>query len=272
MSEEEGLASLPPFEGKPLREVPIPAADVWKEDEYGKAVLTEYNARVRRDFDDHPYLKVFKVGGGVVHGSNPFAVCLVDMIVRPEVRVATPPDLQGILDARGKISDPPKIRGGYKDSGLILRTVTEPNSYLGERIGAQLGPRIDWPAVIYLSGLELIKDPKSPCGLGFRFTRNTLAFHAPILQEKSDHFDNRHVDRETGLPTKLGGAGRYFYSTEEGLSRLYLGRGSSIDTIWDELGNSQADGRVVFVRNDVPPGAIHEYLRHLDATTRLLER
>ncbi|KPK65259.1 MAG: hypothetical protein AMK73_03510 [Planctomycetes bacterium SM23_32] len=271
MSETRTPAELPPFPGKPIRDLPIPNGLVWKDDEFGNAVLTEYNDRVRLDFDENPFLKAFKMAGGVVHGSNPFGVVLLDMIVRPHLRVATLPDLQVILDARGKAADLPQIRGGYKDAAFALRSVKEPNSYLAERLGEQLDTKMPWPAVIYLSGLQLVKDSESPCGLTFKFTFYTHAFHAPILSESSDHFYNAKVDRTTGLPTELGGTGRYFYSTEEGLSRIYLGRGSSIDTIWDELSNSQADGRVVFVDNSLPPERVAEYLKRLDHAGRLLQ-
>ncbi|MCK4376059.1 MAG: hypothetical protein KAX19_12045 [Candidatus Brocadiae bacterium] len=251
--------------------MPIPAATLWRDDEFGTAVLSEYSERVRLDFDENPFLKVLKVAAGIVHGSNPFAACLVDMIVRPRARVATPVDLQAILDSRNKTSTPVRMRGGYKDAALALRSVKEPNSYLAERLAEQLDPKMEWPVVIHLSGLELIKDPESPCGLSFQFTPGTRAFHAPILLAGSGHFDNALVDRETGLPTRIEGAGRYFYSTEEGLARMYLGRGSSIDTIWNELGHSQVDGRVVLVDNSVPSEEVAEYIARLDAATELLE-
>jgi hypothetical protein len=271
MAEARKPVELPPFQGKALRDLPVLRGEVWKDNEFGNAVLQEYNDRVRLDFDENPFLKIFKMAGGVVHGSNPFGVVLLDMIVRPELRVATPPDLQAILEARGKAADLPQIRGGYKDSAFALRSVKEPNSYLAEAFVEQLDPKIAWPVVIYLSGLELVKDSESPCGLSFKFTFYTHAFHAPILEQSSDHFYNAKVDRKTGLPTELGGTGRYFYSTEEGLSRVYLGRGSSIDTIWDELSNSQADGRVVFFDNSLPPERVSEYLKRLDHAGRLLE-
>ena len=211
------------------------------------------------------------MAAGIVHGSNPFAVCLVDMIVRPQVRVATPVDLQTLLDSRGKTSVPVRMRGGYKDSAFALRSVKEPNSYIAEMFVEQLDPKMEWPVCIYLSGLELIKDRDSPCGLGFKFTPETRAFHAPVLAEKSGHFDNDAIDRTTGLPTSIDGTGRYFYGMDEGLARLYLGRGSSLDTIWEELGNSQVDGRVVLVENSVPPEKLAEYVERLDSARDLLD-
>jgi hypothetical protein len=260
----------PEFAGKPLRDVPMPSADLWRDDSFGASLLAEYNERARRDFGDHPLLRVLKVSSGVVHGSNPFAVCLADMIVRPQVRVATLVDLQAILDSKGKVASSVPLRGGYKDAALALRSIKQPNAYLAEHLAEQLGARFEWPAVVELSGMELIKDDKSPCGLGFRVTERTRAFHAPVLTEKSGHFSNDLIDRSNGLPERIEGAGRYFYGVEGGLSRIYLGRGSSIDTIWDELGNSQADGRIVLVDNAIPPGKLGPYLAKLDEAAELL--
>ncbi len=271
MSEKQDAEGLPDFAGKPVRDLPVPTAKLWREDEFGSAVLAEYLARVRQDFDENPFLKIFKVAAGIVHGSNPFAVCLVDMIVRPTVRVATPVDLHVILNSRGKTSDPVKMRGGYKDAGLVLRSVKEPNSYFAERLVEQLDPKMEWPVCVHLSGLILMKDPDSPCGLSFELGPDSRAYHAPVLAEKSGHFDNANVDPVTGLPTAIEGTGRYFYGMDEGLSRLYLGRGSSIDTIWEELDNSQVDGRVVLVDNSVPPETMSEYVKQLDRARRLLD-
>jgi len=90
------------------------------------------------------------------------------------------------------------------------------------------------------------------------------------MLEKSSHFDNRFVDRTTGLPTAVGGTERYFYAMQDGLSRLYVGRGWSVDSIWDELANSQPDGRVVVTDNSVPPQQVAEYLDLLDAALDIL--
>jgi hypothetical protein len=54
-------------------------------------------------------------------------------------------------------------------------------------------------------------------------------------------------------------------------AQLYVGRGSLIDTIWEGLGNSQADGRTVIANNAVPPDRVAEYTARLDAALELLE-
>jgi len=259
------------FTSKPMRDLPMPTADVWQDDEFGTALMAEYLERARLDYDNNPHLRIFKVAAGIVHGSNPFAACLVDMIARPEVRVATPVDLQALLDAQGRTENALKLTGTYKDMGLVLRSVREPNSYLAAKLNEQVGLKEELPVAIYLSGLRLVNDGDSPYGLGFEFTADTTVVSAPVLTERSGHFDNGVVDRSTGLPTKIEGTHRYYYGCQHGLTRMYLGRGFALDTIWDELANSQADGRIVLVDNTVPPARLSAYLGQLDAATALLE-
>lgn len=272
MAQGQKQDGLPPFPGEPLRDIPVPSAYLLGDDEFGTAVLSEYTTRLRDEFNDNPVLKVIKMKGGVVHGSNPFAVCLIDMIVRPKYRVATPVDLQAILASRDKSAFPEKMRGGYKDAALVLRSVREPNTYIAQKLAGQLDPKMEWPVCVFLSGLMIANDAESPHDLIFRFTRDTRAFHAPVLESPSGHFDNASVDPRTGLPKAIAGAGRYFYSMPEGLARFYLGRGSSLDTIWDELANSQADGRIVIVNNFAPSDKLADYIRRVDRAVRRLEQ
>lgn len=270
MSDTTQETEAPTFGGQPLRDVPVPKVGLLRDDEFGAEVLSEYHDRVKADYDNNPALRIFKVSAGVVHGSNPFACCLIDKIVRPELRVATPVDVQAVLDARSKYADAPNLRGYYKDVALALRSIREPNGYLAERLNEQVGLKTPLPVVIFLSGLEVINDSDSPCGLSFALGENSYLFTASILTEQSGHFDNEQVDRNTGLPKSLGGSERYYYGTEEGLSRVYIGRGWSLDTIWDELANSQPDGRVVLVSNRVPVYKVSKYLERLDDATEVL--
>lgn len=267
-SEEQG--TRPEFRGQRLREFTVPKVGFLRDDAFGEAVLSEYHDRVRRDFAGHEALKVLKTAGGVVHGSNPFAAVLIDMIVRSEFRVAAPADLQAAHDAEKKSESAPNLRGCYKDTALVLRSVSEPNSYLAEQLNGQIGLKTKLPAVICLTGLELVADKESPLGLSFELTEDALYFSAPLMERESDHFDNSAVERATGLPEELGGSERYFYSTEEGLCRLYVGRGWSLDSIWDELPNSQPDGRIVLVDNAVPPPKMAKYLAYMDAANKFL--
>jgi hypothetical protein len=44
-----------------------------------------------------------------------------------------------------------------------------------------------------------------------------------------------------------------------------------VDSIWDELANSQPDGGVVIADNGVPPSRVAEYIAFLDNATGILE-
>jgi hypothetical protein len=260
----------PAFGGTLLRRVPVPAVDLLKGDEFGTAVLAEYHDRVRADFANNPHLRILKTVGALVEGSNPFAVCLLDMILRPQLRAATPADLQAVLDAESRGADAPDLRGSYKDCGLVLRSIGEPNGYLAERLNEQVGLKTPLPVVILLSGLRVVKDDQSPYGLGFQLTENSVYFTAPVMLQRSGHFDNLAVDRSTGIPTALGGTERYFYAMQDGLARLYIGRGWSLDSIWDELVNSQPDGGVAVADNAVPPSKVADFIGLLDKATAIL--
>jgi len=245
--------------------------DILRDNQFGADILSRYYDRVITDYDDNPNLRIFVTGDGVVCGSNPFACVLIDSIVRPQFRLATPVDLQAIADSQGKVADPLSLRGFYKDVALALRSVNEPNGYQAERLSAQVGLKMELPVLIWLSGLELVRDTRSPCQLSFKVTKETHYYTAPILKEPSGHFSDNMVDRKTGFPTAIRGEGRYFYSTDEGLCRVYVGRGGSIDTIWDELSNSQPDGRIVLVDNRAPSHKLPQFLAHLDEAQKYLE-
>ena len=272
MGKVEERKARPAFAGAPVRHVPVPAVDLLRGDEFGTAVLSEFHDRVRLDYDNNPHLRIFKSAAGLVQGSNPFAICLLDMILRPALRVATPADLQAAFDAEAKSPNPPNLRGCYKDCGLVLRSIGEPNSYLAQRLNEQVGLKTPLPVVILLSGLALVKDQQSPYSLGFKLTENSIYFSSPVMLAKSGHFDNDAVDKATGLPTSLGGAERFFYAMQDGLARLYIGRGWSVDSIWDELSNSQPDGGAVIADNAVPPRKVADYVNLLDRATGLLTK
>ena len=53
---------------------------------------------------------------------------------------------------------------------------------------------------------------------------------------------------ENGVPIFDSKGKRTFYSSDEGLSRLYLGRGLSLGSSDDDLADSDVNGRVVFVK------------------------
>ena len=146
---------LPEFKGKPLIEIPenIPAIG-FMEGDFGEAVLEEYKGRVEKDYNNLDSLDVLsyehgnpvRYEEGIVKGSNPFSVVLVNQIVGQEgLRVARQSDLEKALKL-----DSLNLKGTYEDTALVLRKGKEPNSYLAKDLLKQIG-KTKLPVMIPLS-------------------------------------------------------------------------------------------------------------------------
>lgn len=249
------ITKLPQFEGNPLIEIPefISSAN-FLEGDFGKAFLQEYQGRVREDYNDNSALNVLSYDNGVVVGSNPFAVVLANQILRQEgLRTATPADLQKILDSNAL-----DLRGHYEDAALVWRSTDSPNEYLARNLKEQAGERMVSPTMIHLSVLGLVNDSESPRGLTFKVTDETELIHAPILNKNLGYFNDKDVDRETGLPKKLGKEGRDFYTRQTGLSGLCLHGSLGLVSCWYGLTSSYSDGRVVVISGEATPQKVLE--------------
>lgn len=242
---------LPAFKGKPLIEIPefIPTAEFLGGDflEFGKAVLKEYQGRAKADYRNAPALNVLSYDHGVVKGSNPFAVVLVNQIVSGEgLRTATHADLERAL----KINALP-LRGQYEDTGLVLRSEDAPNEYLAKNLMAQVrarNPNAKMPAMIFLSELELIADANSPHQLGFKLKDSARVFYDLSVLNNDGNFSSEDIDEKTGLPNKTGNNGnRHLYTRKSGLSGLYLYWNLDANSYFEHLANSNGYGRVVIV-------------------------
>ena len=238
---------LPEFKGIPLIEISenIPQADFLQGD-FGKAVLEEYQERVKEEYNDNKNLKVLEYEDEVIKGSNPFAICLVNQIVREEgLRTATQSDLEKILKLNAL-----NLRGFYEDTSLILRSEDEPNSYLAKDLSEQIKQRqeLKYPVMIQLYGLELRNDEDSNYSLAFNLRDDSEIIYVPILNENSENFSSQDIDEKIGLPKKLGEGERYFYTGDSGLSRLSLDDELGLGSLDYHLADSDGDGRVVLVK------------------------
>lgn len=242
----ETKTQLPEFKGKPIVEIPadIPQAN-FLEGAFGKAVLEEYQGRASKDYGNANPLNILSYKDGVVKGSNPFAVALVNQIVQEAgLRTATQADLERILRA-----DALPLRGHYEDSALVLRSEAEPNSYLARNLYEQIKERNKkqkLPVMIPLAGLELENDQNSSYGLAFNLKEDAEIIYAPILN-KEGNFSSEDVDEKTGLPTKTGAGNRILYTRDSGLSGLYLDGDLDLGSRDDGLADSSGNGRVVLV-------------------------
>jgi len=245
------MTKLPEFKGRPLVEIPksIPTANILGGD-FGKAVLQEYKQIAETKYKGADALDVLSYEDSIIKGSNPFAVVLVNQIVGQEgLRTATPADLERAIRLN-KVNQELglNLRGTYEDTGLVLRSESEPNEYLAKDVAKQIKARdVKLPVMIPLNGLELVNDSKSEHDLSFKLKENAQIIPASILN-KNGYFTSEMVDEQTGLPKQVGENGdRYLYTRNSGLSGLYLDGGLDLDSDWGYLAGSYSDARVVVV-------------------------
>jgi hypothetical protein len=238
---------LPEFKGKPLIEIPafIPTAN-FLEGDFGKAVLKEYQGRVKADYANAPALNVLSYNNGFVTGSNPFAVVLVNQIIGQEgLRTASQADLEIVSKTNALF-----LGGQYEDSALVLRTEGNPNEYLAKNLMAQIKARnsnAEMPAMVPLSELELVTYANSPHNLGFKLKENAQVFYDLSILNKNGNFSSEDIDFNTGLPKKTDKGNRTLYTRDSGLSRLYLYRYLDVGSDCGGLAVSGGGGRVVVV-------------------------
>ncbi|MEK6855050.1 MAG: hypothetical protein AABX73_02400 [Nanoarchaeota archaeon] len=255
--------NLPKFQGKPLIEIPefIPTIN-FLEGDFGRAVLDEYRGRTEKDYGNASALKVLSYDG-IVKGSNPFAVALVGSIVsQAGLRVATQADLERAL----KVKVLP-LQGKYEDTGLVLRSESEPNEYLARNLMHQVkarNPNAKMPAMIPLSGLELVADVSSPYKLAFKLKDGCEVFYDSSVLNKDGTFSSEDIDKKTGLPSETSNKGnRTLYTINSGLSGLDLYWGLDVYSRCDNLAGSRGDGRVVLVSAEGTAKNLQEYLTQL---------
>lgn len=262
---------LPEFQGKSLiREPKIELAD-FLVGPFGEAVLEEYQGRAEADYDNNPKLNVLEYKDGVVIGSNPFAVTLVNQIVSQErLRTATPSDLEEILRFNRPDLD---LRNYYEDSALVLRPGDGPNPYLAVNLASQIrsrNPNFQFPVMIPLSSLELVKDPDSSYGLSFKLREDAQVIYAPQLDHKNEGKRFNETD-EKGLPIFNKDGTRILYTRQDGISRLSLRGDLDLDSDDDGLAYSDEPGRVVVVRGGASQKNLDAYVARLREERRRQE-
>jgi len=243
---------LPAFNGKPLIEIPETVPQVgFLEGEFGEAFLEEYKGRVNADYNGNSVLNVLTYSDNVVKGSNPFAVVLVNSILRQEgLRTATQADLERVIKTNVL-----NLIKSCEDTGLVLRSEDEPNKYLAKNLAKQRKSK--WkkvgkiPIVIPLNRLELVNDSNSPHGVAFKLIDESEIIYSPILNGKNNGKPFSETG-EYGFPEQLGEGDRTLYTRNSGLSRLDLGG----DLLYSDGGNlhsSNETGRVVVVSGEGTP-------------------
>jgi len=146
--------TFPVDEAKPLITIPKNIPQIgFLGGEQGK----EINDFIKRDYKDFSVMQVGNYSNGKVLGSNPFYAVGVQSKLPFGVRVANQSDLENAMQI-GALN----LSGTYEDSGLVLRTNGDPNSYLAgnlmKQVKERLGKKAKMPVMIPLYGMELVKD------------------------------------------------------------------------------------------------------------------
>ena len=213
------------------------------EGDFGKNVLEEYNQRVSKDYQGASALNVLSFADNVVKGSNPFAFILLNKILtQQKIRIATPADLERALEKEAI-----NLRDTYGDSGLVLRSDSEPNEYLARDLINQFKQRgsLQYPLMIPLAGLDLKYDSNSPHNLTFQLTDFAELIYAPQLN-KTNHGKKFNRADEQGFPIFEDSGSRTLYSDKDGgLCRLYRDWGLVLSARDGYLAYSDDCGRVI---------------------------
>ena len=238
-------STFPVSEARPLIKIPeeIPQIGL-----LGGESGDEINDSIRKDYKDISALRIGKYSGSVVRGSNPFYAVAVQSRLPAGVRVASQGDLETAMNLG--VYD---FRGTYEDTGLVLRSRENPNSYLAGNLMDQVQDRlgknakIKGPIMIPLYELELAKDSDSPHGLSFKLKEDAELTPAPMLSGANHGKRFSTTDELSGLRKELGLVNRSLDTRDDGLSRLWLDRDLYLNSYNDYLANSNDNGRVVLV-------------------------
>ena len=214
-----------------------------------EAMLAEYHNRIQKYSENaRNVLNIFQYDAAekVIQGSNPFGC--VELASKD---LALPSELEHAV----RLS-PAAFKGIYVDLALLLRAAGDsysPNDYLAKHLAEQIKhrtgkvPTPELPARISLKGLTLEEDNTSHYGLVFKLGEQTETLLVP---EYSHENNGKRFSKtnERGVPIFNDGGNRYFWTRQGGLSRLCLGRGSSLYSNDDYLAGSDAVGRVPVVK------------------------
>jgi hypothetical protein len=221
------------------------------EGDFGKQILDEYNQLVQNEYQNVSDLQKLSFENNVVKGSNPFAFVLLNKVLQDHGKwVARPADLERALEKESI-----NLKGTYGDSGLVLRSNTDPNQYLAQNLIAQIKQReeLQSPLMIPLEGLDLKYDSSSPNDLSFQLTNSTELIYAPQL-DKTNHEKKFNNGDKQGLPILDENGSRTLYSNEgEGLCRLYRYWDLGLDARGRSLSSSNSSGRVIVCAEGTSP-------------------
>lgn len=175
----------------------------------------------------------------VMKGSNPYISVGVDMFLKKQnlgYRTATQRDLETNLEM---------FKEAYEDTGLALRSISEPNKSQADYLYNQIrksNPKLKFPIFVELRDLELDSN------LNFNLTQESRYKIADCLNwENGTNFSQTD---DFGLPKeKDKNSSRQIWTMKNGLVRLCLNRNLDLYSNIVNLSNSNDIGRVVLAKS-----------------------
>ena len=211
----------------------------------GERIFKEYQTVANKDYQGVSVFNNLSFKDNLVKGSDPFSFILLNKILMKEgIWVASPSDLERCL--RENDLD---LKGTYGDSGLVLRSEGDPNSYLASNLALQVKQKLNlqYPLMIPLNGLDLGYDSNSPNNLAFKLTDKSEIIYAPELDNQNSDAKFNETN-ENGLPILDTNGTRTLYTGEGGLRRLYRNGNLNLGARDRGLAYSDGSGRVVVCR------------------------
>ena len=174
----------------------------------------------------------------VMKGSNSYIAVGVDMFLKKQnskYRIATQRELETNLEM---------FKGCYKETGLALKSIAEPNKSQAENLYAQIKkatPNIEFPIFVDLRGLVLDSN------LNFNLTDESKYKTAECLNWKDEKRYSKIDD--FGLPKEIDkNSKRQIGTKSSGLLSSYLNGALYFNANGEDLSNSNSSGRVVLAR------------------------
>jgi len=222
----------PKVEEKPKINIPSGDLNFITDENFYKEIVCYMN----KTFPSHIAILSGKLSfDEVMKGSSPYIATAVDMFlqsINDTHRIATQKDLEINLEM---------FRGFYEDTGLVLRSLNNPNNYKAKYLYEQLGKaNSTLPIFFDLRGLKL------DANLNFNLTEESRYKTANCLNWKSGTKYSK-ID-EFGLPKEEDkNSSRQIWTLKDGLVRLYLNGLLDLVSYNEDLEDSLDNGRVVVV-------------------------
>ncbi|MEK6835265.1 MAG: hypothetical protein AABX61_03320, partial [Nanoarchaeota archaeon] len=213
-----------------------------------RKVLTDYKGT-------RAALDTFNVGAqGPVKGSNIYSrFALANAyreISKENIRPINPRESEIAL-ANDALTDQTST---YEDLGLAVYSKEGSNPKLWKNLREQVKSNfanVNLSKPFVITGLmKVVKDSNYEDGLKLDADELTEVYNVPILNKKTGSFDTKDPQlQKTGFPSKLGKGNRTLYTSDNGVQGFFRNGNLVLDARYDNLADSNDDGRVHFVKN-----------------------